>query len=323
MKKEIIDIAIENLNHQPNIDAEWVDDGGVYGTLKIVINGKKYYCYIEVKQELRQYQLVRIIEKRKLFKNLIVIANNIYPQIKEELKELDIAYLETNGNFFFRNEECFFLIDTNKKVQIRKEKANRAFTKTGLKIVFHLLNDPELVNKKQREIADVAGVGLGNIPQVLNGLKETGYLLSLKKGVYVWEKKEELVNRWVNAYATELRPRLVIGTYTLKEDWKTIDLNTKETVWGGEPAAEILTNYLRSEKLIVYTKERKLDLIKKYKLVPREKGELEVLDMFWSNIENTNVAPPLLIYAELIITGGKRNTETAQMIYNEYIEPKL
>ena len=323
MEKEIINIAVENLNHQPNIEVEWFEDGELDGTLRIVINKKEYYYNIEVKKELRQYQLAQINEKRKQLQNLILIAENIYPKVKEQLKELEIAYLEMNGNFFLQNKDCFYLIDTNKKVPLRKEKANRAFTKTGLKIVFHLLNNPELINKKQREIADVAGVALGNIPQVLNGLKEIGYLLTLKKGIYVWDKKEELINRWINAYATELRPRLVIGTYTIKRDWKTLELDIKDTVWGGEPAAEILTNYLRPEKFLLHTKERNLDLIKKYKLIPKEKGELEVLDMFWENTTNKKTAPPLIVYAELIITGGKRNTETAQLIYNDHIKPEL
>ena len=323
MEREIINIAIENLNHHPRIQAEWFDDGELDGLLKVVINRKEYLYNVEVKKELRQYQLPQINKLRSRLKNLIIIAEQIYPKIKEQLRELEIPYLETNGNFFLQTENCFCFIDTNKKVPLRKGKANRAFTKTGLKIVFHLLNNPELVNKKQRDIADIAGVALGNIPQVLNGLKETGYLLSLKRGIYVWEKKEELINRWVNGYAIELRPKLKIGTYAIKEDWQKIELNKSRTVWGGEPAADLLTNYLRPEKFILYTKESNLDLIRKYKFMPKENGELEALDMFWDNIKEEAVAPPLLIYAELMIAGGKRNIETAQLIYNDYIKPKL
>ncbi len=323
MEREILDIALENLNCQPEIHAEWVNNGIIDGLIKVVINKKEYLFNAEVKKELRQYQLVQIKELRNEIPDLIIVTEQIYPKIKEQLRILEIPYLEVNGNFFLKTDENFCLIDTNKKVTLRKEKANRAFTKTGLKILFHLLNNPELVNQKQREIADMAGVALGNIPQVLNGLKETGYLLNLKQGVYVWERKEDLINRWVNGYATELRPRLKIGTYAIKDDWQKIALDIDKTVWGGEPAADLLTNYLRPEKFTLYTKERNLDLMKKYKLIPKEKGELDVFEMFWDNKNNDNVAPPLLVYAELIIAGGKRNVETAQLIFNEYIKPKL
>jgi hypothetical protein len=323
MEREIINIAIENLDHLAKIKAEWFEGGKLGGFLNLEINNKEYLFNVEVKKELRQYQLTQINELRKRLKNLIIIAEQIYPRIKEQLRELEIPYLEANGNFFFQTKGCFFLVDTNKAVTLRKEKANRAFTKTGLKILFHLLNNPELVNKKQREIADVAGVGLGNIPQVLNGLRETGYLLLLKKGIYVWEKKDELINRWIDGYATELRPRLKVGTYTIKEDWQKIELNKTTTTWGGEPAADLLTNHLRPGKLLLYTKESNLDLIKKYKFMPKDKGELEALDMFWHNKNDETKTPPLLIYAELMITGGKRNIETAKLIYNDYIKPQL
>jgi hypothetical protein len=323
MNRKIIDIAIDNLNCQPNIQAKWLDNGEGDGALKLVINGKEYYYNIEVKKDLRQYQVVLINEIRKQVDNVIIIAEQIYPRIKEQLKELKIPYLEINGNFFLQTDDCFCLIDTKKKVPLRKEKTNRAFTKTGLKVIFHLLNDPELINRKQREIADVAGVALGNVPLVLNGLKETGYLLNLRKDVYVLEKKEELINRWVNGYATELRPKLIVGKYAIREKWQEINLDRNKTVWGGEPAADILTKHLRPEKFLVYTKERNVDLIKNYKFIPKEDGELEILEMFWENTSNEIIAPPLLIYAELMITGGKRNIETAQLVYDDYIKPKL
>ena len=35
------------------------------------------------------------------------------------------------------------------------------------------------------------------------------------------------------------------------------------------------------------------------------------------------LATPLLIYAELLETGGAREVETARMIYDRFIEPKI
>jgi hypothetical protein len=323
MRSEILNIALENLNRQAKIKAGWFAEGELDGLLKLTVNNNKYLFNVKVKKELRQYQLAQLIELNQRFNNIIIVAEQIYPKIKEQLRELDIPYLEANGNFFFRTKECFCLVDTQNKIPIRKETANRAFTKTGLKVVFHLLNNSGLVNKKQREIAGETGVGLGNIPQILNGLKETGYLLLLKKGIYVWENKAELINRWINEYATELRPKIKIGEFAIKDNWQDTALDYTQTVWGGEPAADLLTNYLRPEKFLLYTKESKLDLIRKYRLIPKDPGELEALEMFWGNNKNETTAPPLLIYAELMITGGKRNIEIANMIYDAYIKPKL
>ena len=179
------------------------------------------------------------------------------------------------------------------------------------------------MNKTQREIAEITGVALGNIPQVIDGLKETTYLLRLNNKEYVWENRRELLNRWIDKYATVLRPKLKKSNYTLKGNWKELKLNNEFTVWGGEPAADLLTNHLRPGKLILYTKEDKLNLMKNYHLIPKEGGDIEVLEMFWENANDKETAPPLLVYADLILEGGKRNNETAQIIFNDYIEPNL
>jgi hypothetical protein len=56
--------------------------------------------------------------------------------------------------------------------------------------------------------------------------------------------------------------------------------------------------------------------------MPDKNGEVEVLEMFWNN-KTDKTALPILIYADLITEGGKRNKETAEKIYNEYIKPNL
>jgi len=321
MEREIIHTALDNLYQNTGINGRFTPDTDLDGTLHLAIEGKETILVVEVKKELRRHQLLQLDNYRHRFNNFMVIAENIFPKIKEELREMGIAYLEANGNLFIKNEGIYLLIDTNKKNAVKKETANRAFTKTGLKVLFHLLNDKQLVNKTQREIADTVGVGLGNIPQVINGLKETGYLIQYRKQEYVWENRKELLDRWINEYATELRPKLFKGKYTFKKDWKNLHLNTQHTVWGGEPAADKLTNYLRPEHFILYTDEKQNDLIRNYHIVPQTNGELEVLEIFWK--PKDDIAPPIIIYAELMLTGGKRNKETAEKIYNEYIQPIL
>ena len=48
----------------------------------------------EIKQELRDYQLPKIIEQAMRFTPLMIVANRIFPKIKEELRLNEIAYLE-------------------------------------------------------------------------------------------------------------------------------------------------------------------------------------------------------------------------------------
>ena len=62
--------------------------------------------------------------------------------------------------------------------------------------------------------------------------------------------------------------------------------------------------------------------MKNYRLMPDKNGEIEVLYLFWKQ-EDGKTVPPLLVYADLMLEGGKRNKETAEKIYNEYIKPNL
>ena len=323
MELEIINIALENLYKTAGIEAHWMDNGPLDGTTIFNIADKTYEFNTEIKRELRQHQIPQIEHYNNQNRNLIVIAEKIFPKIKKRFRDLGIAYLEANGNIFIKTNNIFLFIDTNKPYRTRKETSNRAFTKTGLKVLFQFLIDPLLINRTHREIAEQTSVALGNIPQIINGLKETGYIIAADRKNYIWTNKNELINRWINDYAAELRPKTIKGRYRIQGMWQEIRLKTEFTVWGGEPAADLLTNYLRPEKFVLHTKENNIDLVKNYRLIPDPNGQIEVLEIFWNNDINMQTAPPLLVYAELMIEGGRRNEEVAQMIFNEYIQPDL
>lgn len=323
MKEEILNTALANLKKSTAIKAKKGKRKSLDGLIYLLIDNEEIELIAIVKRELRLHQLQAIKDYYKTNKNIIIVAENIFPKIKVQLREIGVAYLETNGNLFLKTNKKYILIDTNKKSKVKKERSNRAFTKTGLKVLFQFLIKPHLINKTYREIANEANVGLGSIPQIINGLKATNYLIEVENKNYIWNNQEELINRWINYYVTELRPKLIIGKYKIPKQWKDLKLNKAMSVWGGEPAGDILTNYLRPETFILYTKESKVNLIKNYKLMPKEDGELEILEMFWKKNDESITAPPLLVYAELMIVGGKRNEEIAKKILNEYIKPNL
>lgn len=323
MEKEIIDIALENLREATGIKGRWNPDGPLDGGIALEINGHVHDFVVELKKELRQHQLQQIGYHQVQYENLILIVEHLFPKVKNQLRQNGIPYLEGNGNIYLKKDDVYCFIDTNKGVQGKKETGNRVFTKTGLKVLFHFLLDKDLVNKTQRQIAETTIVGLGNIPLIINGLKDLGYLIPLRKNEYLWQKREGLLERWINEYATTLRPRLILKQYAIPGDWREIKLDNELTVWGGEPAADILTDYLRPGKYILYTKENNLNLIKNYRIIPDEDGELEVLKLFWNKVVTNDIAPPILVYAELMLEGGKRNEETAKMIYDKFILPDL
>ncbi len=311
-------MVIENLQQENGLKAELLDEG----LLQLQGDGKPLRFVVVQKDEPPTYQLDEIIRLKQQQNELIVIARQLFPGIREKLTEHEIAFLDTRGNMFLKAPGIYLRIDGKTAPQLPAIIGNRAFTATGLKVIFQLLQDKDLVNQSQRRIAQQAGVALGNIPLVLEGLKETGYLIALNKKQYIWENRHELLQRWVENYATQLKPKLHKGRYRIMQPWHEITFQTHQTVWGGAPAADLLTNHLRPEKYIIYTQETTTQLLKNYRLIPDKAGDLEVLELFWTPARETT-APAMLVYADLIITGGKRNNETAQIICDEYIKPNL
>ena len=96
-------------------------------------------------------------------------------------------------------------------------------------------------------------------------------------------------------------------------------------MWGGEAAGDLLTNFLRPAELTLYTTETRNELIKNYKLLPDEKGNIKVYQKFWKEEDGDDKAwvNPLLVYADLINKNDRRCTETAQKIYDEYLQNKI
>lgn len=328
-EEEIVYTAIENLDPNLNLQGEWHPcedlNGKTDGIFELLYEGQKVMFDTIVKKELRTYLVNQVIEEAKNRKNLMVIAWKIFPALKERLKEHRINYLEANGNMFVNAQNILLLLDAGKKLDAPTQYGNRAFTPTGLKVVFEFLRDKELINHTQREIAVQAGVALGNIPKVLQGLKDIGQIYKLNKKELAFHDRNELLHIWAREYHNTLKPTLELGRFTIKQydDWKDIPLNTKKTVWGGEPAADLLTNYLKPGVLTLYTTETKKDLVVKYGLIPDKKGNLFVYQRFWKNREIEQTAPEMLVYADLIHTNDKRCIETANILFNERIKPEL
>lgn len=323
MEKDIIQLALDNLRQTTDIQAVWRAEGPLNGWLEWKMEGQSYSYVSEIKKEVRPHQLQQIALHHREYEAYILIAHRIFPKVKDALRQQGIAYLEVNGNIFIKKGLLFLFVDTQKAIPTVKTKANRAFTKTGLKVVFYLLQNRDHIHLTQRELAEKTDVGLGNIPQVLEGLKETGYLIPLNHRTYVWDKRRELLERWVIEYGTVLKPKLKQGRYDYQGNWNDIQFNPALTVWGGEPAADILTDYLRPETYIVYTRENRADLMRNYRLIPKESGAIEALELFWKQDAAHQTAPPILVYADLLLEGGKRNTETAEKIFDAYIQPNL
>lgn len=63
-------------------------------------------------------------------------------------------------------------------------------------------------------------------------------------------------------------------------------------------------------------------MMRNWTLIPDPKGNIQIYRKFWKdpNWDQQHLAPPLLIYADLVVTGDSRNLNTASLIHHQYLE---
>jgi hypothetical protein len=258
--------------------------------------------------------------------NIIFIAESFNTDIKNKLKENDIHYIELSGNCYIKNENCIIYVLGNKKVTTKKNQPNRAFSKTGLKVILFYLTQEKDINMPLRDLAHYLDIGYSNIHYVNQGLKELKYLIPKNKHTLVLNNKKELLNRWISNYEEKIKPTLLEGRFKFLKDedlknWRNLKTETNFQ-WGGETAAALFTNNYEPKIFTIYTDESTSVLIKKYKIVPDENGYIFIykpLHSFFTS-HYDNATHPILIYADLIISNESRNIEIANKIYEKFIQ---
>ena len=129
------------------------------------------------------------------------------------------------------------------------------------------------------------------------------------------------MKRWVQSFAEILRPKLSETQFEMEDvdGWKETDLVKVRACWSGEVAADKLTGYLNPTKALIYAEGSASSLVKEYKLRWVREGNVKIRRKFWNFNEGEIIAPPLLVYADLLATAESRNLEAAQIIYDEHL----
>ena len=294
--------------------------------IKMMIQGKALDYYAEIKTTItKPHKLLLLIHKEKLNYPLLLVTKYVNAQMAEQFRLDGIEFIDTAGNAFINQPPIYIFIKGNKPPEdVRKAPLRRAFKPAGLRIIYAFLCNPGLENKTYREIAAVTDVALGTVDWIMKELKDLGFLLDMGERRNKLTQREDLLQRWVTAYPEQLRPKLILGRYRGEYGWwqqKKLDPLTAQ--WGGEVAAERLTQYLKPEVITIYTTAQQLNqLLLGNRLKKDPEGDVEILERFWKPVEMwqyEDLVHPILVYADLLATGNQRNIETAKMIYEQHI----
>ncbi|MPZ75079.1 MAG: hypothetical protein GEU77_00975 [Deltaproteobacteria bacterium] len=266
----------------------------------------------------------------------LLLSDYISPNLAERLIRAGVNFADAAGNVYLNwPGKLHIQIQGRKPKQIAEAKSERLTQPSGLRILYALLTHPPENWGTYRDIAKAAGVALGSIAVVMRELKAKGYLAQERRDEWRLTQKRKLLDLWVEGYGARLRPNLLIRRYqpgeaNLEQTLRVLEseLEDKKISWAitGGFAADILTHHFRGEQLSFFAQEWPLDLTRRLKWLPSDRGTVTVLRKFSSlvafNLEthlSQPVAHPLLVYAELIFQGRERELETAKIIYDKYL----
>ena len=328
-QKEIIATATENFDQLTGwqLDLELNQhitgfDGNVI--LTNPIKKEKIKLLVQIKNELRATDIAKLITNKGLKNNCLVITQYMSKLQRELLKNNQINYLDSSGNCFIQYKQLFVFIDNQKVQEQRQTKSGKLFTEKGMRLIYALLLNNNLINATYRQISAEADIALGNIGNLLNELKAEDFI-KIKDDKRSIQNKEILFDKWAAAYGSTLRPHLFQKRlrFVNRQDilnWKNINLNN--AYWGGEPAAYLLDKFLSPQEFIIYSEKPTTQLMKELKLVPDIGGEIILMLPPLHSSKEKKMADPFIIYAELINSKDSRCLEAAQRIKKKYIDTK-
>ncbi|MDV3002760.1 MAG: hypothetical protein N5P05_004415 (plasmid) [Chroococcopsis gigantea SAG 12.99] len=273
---------------------------------------------------------LRSLGSRRGLKPLLITEYMSAP-VMQELIERGIECMDAVGNMYFNNPPIYILIRGNRPSSHKRETS--ALTTAGVKVIYTLLCEPQILESGYREIASAAGVALGTANNVIHDLYRSGYLLRIRDGNYLIKDYGQLLSFWELGYAEKLRAKLSEGNFSPTGN-RTFNELVPELIagaergnylLGGELAAALCTDYLRPDSATLHVGEDYRRTVIDLRLQPDRLGKIKLLRVF-GNINpwrdgpfNERLVHPLLIRAELLTEADDRLRETTELLLDKFI----
>ena len=260
----------------------------------------------------------------------LVIAESIPERLGQQLRQQGQYYADAMGNVWLLAESVGLrLLVSGLRTRKLTTVAGAAFQTQGLRLVFHLLTNPEWLLLPNLNLAKRTRVPLQATTDALLDLEEQGFL-KVGNGRRL-TNVADLTARWAAGYAVALRPQLPVQRYRWQagidpnQAWHSLARQTK-TLWSGAMAArrllgaalEVPTVTLYAANSVSYT------LLQRVGLEPYPGGPIEVLRLFAvpGVASQDYCVHPLLVYADLLALGDPASGQVAAQLLTQLM-PQL
>lgn len=340
MKREeryIIDLALEALEKSCNLRSR---------VLKHETKIKNYQCDAEVEFIGDQGRYVAILEVKRTTtesklgtlhgqvthiqdqtgRPCIFVTEYVPASLAVKLRDLQIQFIDTAGNAFLCSPDFTISVrgEPQPKALARKERSGRALQPAGLTLVFKLLCDPDLVSSTYRHLAQCSGVSLRTVKLVLDDLRDKGFLQEGDNRKRRLKNLHRLLDEWSIAYRDKLRHKIPVKRFSARDPlwWKDVDLKDAPACWTGEVAAAKLGMLRNPQRQTLIFWGNINRILAEHGIRHSDNGPIEMVQAWW-DIDAEDIAPLVLVYADLMTSGDERSIEAAGQLYKEKLSDEL
>lgn len=246
---------------------------------------------------------------------VIFVIGYTSPSIMQTLYDNGNSVIDYVGNCMIKHGLLCVNISGQKNTY-RNDTKSHTLSEAAIKLIYRFLSDKTLVGKPYRNISTEVGQSLGSIKNTIDELTNRQFVMITDKGRRL-VNEDKLREQWVESYNQTVRPKIQLRRMSFRTDemrskWKQMNL-PEGMAWGGDCGANLIDGYIIPGSYEIYTSQPSALLMTTGMVKPDDNGEIVLYQKFWDDAPN-NIAPKLVIYADLMNSGDSRCIEAAQKL---------
>ncbi|WP_336921527.1 type IV toxin-antitoxin system AbiEi family antitoxin [Aquipuribacter sp. SD81] len=258
---------------------------------------------------------------------LVLGVHHVSRATGERYRAAGIQYLDSGGNAHLRLPGLLVQVEGRKPPGGATAGNDLPMaTKSGLRVAFTLLVDPDALHVPYEQLSQRAGVSKGSVVNAMAGLTRAGFVTASPTRALV--DVPRMVEDWIDGYRLVLQPRLQRSVFSgpPPEWWWKEDAPLDGGLLSGGAALRHYGADLLPARTVVFGHPPWHELRRHAQLVPRrDQGtahvfEVELREQFWKPTEVSRYVPELLAVADGLGSLEPREVDAARALLPAYLD---
>ena len=259
----------------------------------------------------------------------LVLARYVPAATGEQFINAGISFADEPGNIHLRLGSEYNWTVLGKREPPKLPEANRT-TPATIQLLFQFAIDPKSTAWTIRDLARAAGISKTKVAQLRQQFLREEILTRKSE----FRPKPEISDRLISGYSQILRPKLLLGRYRYPDSSVNEFLRRLPNVLAaekiryaltGSPAAELMQHFYRAADVPVFLNLERSGIQRALRLLPDQSGPVVALKPFgelvyWREFDGRMVAPPWLVYAELLVSDDPRAREASEELRKQFLQ---